>query len=156
MKLREVTLDFKQQSRNGICITLDLLENIVINVQNLVKVRQQRLALEDKGVGIDAHIVLFVLIVLVVDFTYNLLQNILQRHNTAGAAKLIDDNGNMHLVLLELAQQVVNLLRLRNEIRRTDERLPAETAAFRQVGQQILDIQDATNVVAIVLIDGNA
>ena len=61
----------------------------------------------------------------------------------------------MHLILLELAQQVVDLLRLRHEIRRTDERLPAEISRLRQMRQQILDIKDATHVINGVLIDGD-
>ena len=62
----------------------------------------------------------------------------------------------MHLVLLELTQQVVNLLGFWYEVRRTYQRLPTEVVSLRQMGQQVLDIQDATHVVAIVLIYGNA
>ena len=61
----------------------------------------------------------------------------------------------MNFVLAELAQQVVNLLCLRHEIRRPDERLPPEGTALLQVGQQVLDVQYAAHVVAIVLINGN-
>ena len=62
----------------------------------------------------------------------------------------------MHLVLLELTKQIVDLLGLRNEIRGTDQRLPTEGIGFGEMRQQVLDIQDATDVVDRILIDGNA
>ena len=34
MKLREITLDFEQQSRNSIGVALDLLENFVVDIQS--------------------------------------------------------------------------------------------------------------------------
>ena len=59
----------------------------------------------------------------------------------------------MHLVFLELAKQVVNLLRFRNEIRRSDQTLPTEIGGLGDMRKQILDIQYAANIIATVLID---
>ena len=61
----------------------------------------------------------------------------------------------MYLVLLEFTEQVVYLLRFRHEIGRTNQRLPAEVAGLPEVWQQVLDIEDASDIVAVVLIDGN-
>ncbi len=41
----------------------------------------------------------------------------------------------MDFILLELAQQVVNFLRLGNKIRRTDKALPSEVVRLRQIRQ---------------------
>ena len=62
----------------------------------------------------------------------------------------------MHLVVLELTQEVVDFLCLGNEIGRTYERLPTECGWFAEMRQQILDIENATDIVDTVLIDGNA
>ena len=61
----------------------------------------------------------------------------------------------MHLVLLELAHQVVDFLGLRHEIRRTNQRLPAEGGGLREMWQQVLDIEDTAHVVDGILIDWN-
>ena len=53
VQLGEVTLDLQQQAGQGVCIALCLLEDIVIELQYLIEVAEQRLTLEDKGVGID-------------------------------------------------------------------------------------------------------
>ena len=62
----------------------------------------------------------------------------------------------MDLVLLKLAHEVVDLLGLRHEIRRTDKALPTEVGWLRQVRQQVLDVEHAAHVVLVFLIDGNA
>ena len=103
MHLGEFALNLKQQTCQCVGIALNLLKDVVVQFQNLVEVTQQRLALKDKGVAVDADVALLVIIVLIVDFAYDFLQNILQRHNAAGTTKLVHHNGNMHLVLLELA-----------------------------------------------------
>ena len=59
----------------------------------------------------------------------------------------------MHLVLLELTQQVVYLLGFGHEIRWPYETLPAECSRFRQMREQILDVKDASDIIGIVLID---
>ena len=151
----EVAFDFQQQSGYRVRVTLHVGKGLVVQLQHLVEVGQQSLSFENEGVRVDAHVVLLVLIILVVDLAHDFLQDILQRHNTTGATKLVHHNGNVHLVLLEFAQQVVNLLRLRHEIRRTNQRLPFEVVTLRQVGQQVLDIQNASDIVLRVLIDGN-
>ena len=59
----------------------------------------------------------------------------------------------MNLVCLELTQQVVNLLRLRNEIGRPYECLPTEGVTLTDVRKQVLDIENTTNIVDATLID---
>ena len=56
-------------------------------------------------------------VVLVADLADDLLHQILDRDQARGAAVLIDDDRDMDLVALHLAQECVDLLRLRNEHR---------------------------------------
>ena len=95
----------------------------------------------------------FFLVVLIIDFADDLFQNILQRHDTARSAELIHNDGNMHFVLLELSQEVVNLLCLRDKIRRTNQALPPEIHRFGQMRQQVFDIKDSADIILVVLID---
>ena len=62
----------------------------------------------------------------------------------------------MDFVFLEFAQQVVDFLRFGHKIGWANEALPAESCRLREVGQQIFDVENAADVVGIVLIDGNA
>ena len=59
----------------------------------------------------------------------------------------------MHLVVLELTQEVVDFLCLGNEIGRTYERLPTECGWFAEMRQQVLDIEYAFDVIATAHID---
>ena len=62
----------------------------------------------------------------------------------------------MYLVVLKLAKQVVDFLRLGHEIGRAYEALPTERLLLVEMRQQVLDIEHASNIVGVVLIDGNA
>ena len=133
--LREVALDLEQQTRQRVGIALHLGELFVVDFQNLAEVAQQRLAFEDVGVVVHPCVELLLLVVFVVDLADDLFENVLERHHAAGAAELIDDNGHVHLVVLELAQQVVDLFRLGHEERRPDDALPTEVLGLIQMGQ---------------------
>ena len=125
-------------------------------MEDLAEVAQQRLALETVSVVVELDILALLLVILVVDLADNLLQNVLQRDQSARAAILIDDDGHVDVVLLEVAQEVVDHLGLGHEVGRTDETLPAKALGLGEMGQQVLDIEDATDVVLVVLIDGDA
>ena len=155
MQLGEVALNLQQQTCQRVGITLHLSKCLIVQLQQTVEVAQQRLAFEYEGVRVDTYKALLVLVILVVDLAYNLLQDVLQRHDTAGTSKLVDYDGYMYFVLLKFTQQVVDLLRLGYKVRWTNQRLPIELVTLRQVRQQVLDIQDTTDVILIVLIDGN-
>ena len=62
----------------------------------------------------------------------------------------------MYLVCLEVAQQVVNHLGFRHEVGGTDQGLPPEALGFAKVGQEVLDVEHALDVVLRVLIDRDA
>ena len=153
--MRKLPLDLQQQTGQRICIAFNLLEGTVLDIQYLIEIAEQHLSFKEIGMLIDALIVLFLLIILIVDFTHNLFQNILHGNYTAGSAKLIDNNGDMHLVLLKIMKQISNHLGFRHKIGRTHQCLPTEGGRFIEMGQQVLDIQHSPYIVDVLLIDGN-
>ena len=69
-------------------------------------------ALVDDRLGLD--------VVLVADLADDLLEQILDRHEAGGAAVLVDDDRDLHLLALELLQQLRHALGLGHERRRPD------------------------------------
>ena len=127
MLLGEVALQLQQQACQRICIALNILKHIVIKIQYLVEIAEQRLTFKHIGIGIDAYVVFLFFIILIINLAHNFLKDIFQRNQSTGTTKLINYDSDMHLILLEVTKQVVNLLGLRNEIRRTNQRLPTES-----------------------------
>ena len=156
MHAEEVALDLKEQSGERVGITLNVSKLVVINVKVFAEVGEQRLALKEICVVVELRVVFCVIIILVVDLTHNLLQDVLKSDDAAGSTKLVNHDGNVDLVLLKLAHEVVDLLGLRHEIRRTDKALPTKVGWLRQVRQQVLDVEHAAHVVLVFLIHGNA
>ena len=97
----------------------------------------------------QAHIIFLVVIIFIIDFADNLFHDILQGDNATGSAKLINDYGDMNLVVLKLTQQCIQTLGFRNKIRRSDQALPSEVVRLADVWKQVFDIQHATNIVGI-------
>ena len=60
----------------------------------------------------------FFAVVLVLDLADDLLEQILDRDEAGRAAVLVDDDGDVHLALAQLGQQLVDALRLRDEVGR--------------------------------------
>src|SRR5438874_4033114 len=108
----------------------------------------QRLALRHR----QHHLLLDV--VLVAYLADDLLDQILDRHEPAGAAVLVDDDRNVDLVLLHVAKELVDLLGLWDELSRSHVRpdldvlLPA-----REAPEEILHVEDADDVVRRALVE---
>ncbi len=156
MQTEEVALDFKEQTGQRVGITHDIIEFIGIYIKYLAEIAQQRLALKEVSVIVELGVGILLLVVLIINFANNLFKDVFQRDKSARATKFINHNGNMHLVFLELPQEVVNLLSLRDEIGRTDETLPAEVLRLVEIGQQVLDIEYPPNIILIILKHGDA
>ena len=156
MQFGEIALDFQQQSSQRVGFALHLLEVFIVQFQRAGKVGEQRLSLEDKRVLIQTCKGAFVIVILVVNLADDFLDDVLHGDNAAGAAELIDHNGYVHLVPLEVAQEIVNHLGLRHEIRGADQTLPAEVGGFAQMGQKVFDVQHSLDIVLRALIDGDA
>ncbi len=82
------------------------------------------------GLGVHALHETLGLVVLVGDLAHQLLQEILQRHQPRRAAELVDHDGQMEPLGLELLQQLIGPLGLRHEVRRM------QVGAQVEVGRQ--------------------
>ena len=131
----EITFDFQQESGYRISITFHFGKLLIAYFKNSTEVAQQCLTLKDIGILIQTSKSLLLIIILIVNLTHDFFQDILQGNDTTGTAELIYNDSNMHLVLLEFTEQVVNLLRFRNEVWRTDQTLPAECGRFTKMWQ---------------------
>ncbi len=89
------------------------------------------------------------------NLTHNLFDNVLHSDNSRRTAELINYNGNMNLVCLEVAQQIINHLGFRHKVSGANQRLPAEIVPFVQVRKQVLDVKHPLDIVTVVCIDGN-
>ena len=117
---QEVALYLKQKSCQRISISLYIGKLVVVNLQYAAEVTQKRLSFKQIGVIVELGVCSLLLVKLIVYLTDNLLKNILNSYYTAGTSKLINNDGYVYLVFLELAQKVINLLCLRNKIRGSD------------------------------------
>ena len=152
MLFRELTLDFEQQTCQGIGITFHILKGIGINLYYLVEIRKQGLGLEHISMVVHLDVRAFFLIVFIVDFTYNLLDDVLHGDNTRCTAKLIHHNSNVNLVGLEIAQQVINHLGFGHKICRTNQILPLEVLFLLQMRKQVLDVKYTFYIITGVLV----
>ena len=75
---------------------------------------EHAVALVDDRLGLD--------VVLVADLADDLLDQVLERDQPGGAAVLVDHDGHLEPVALELPQQLEDPLGLRHEVGRTDQR----------------------------------
>ncbi len=120
--------------------------------------------LADLGQPAHAHVavgggedVVFLLveIVFVLDVADDLLQHVFDGDQAGHAAVFIDDDGDVVAVDAEVAQQHVQPLGFGNEHGRAQHVAHVE-AFVRVVAQQVLGQQDADDVVAAALVDGEA
>ena len=100
-------------------------------------------------------------VVLVADLADDFLEEILDRHQPGGAAVLVDDDGDLDLLALELLQHLRHALGLGHERRRPDQ--PSQIllqphAPGLVVGEpdQVLHEHDADDVVEVFLVDRDA
>jgi len=152
----EFALDFEQEACECVGIALDLLEVIVVKAHDAVEIRKQGLGLEDVCIVVQALIALFGIIVLVIYLAYDFLDDVLHGDYTAGSTKFIYDYGNVYLVLLEIAQQVVYHLSLGDKVWCAHQGLPAEIGWFLKMREQVLDVQDSLDIVLVTAIYGYA
>ena len=92
---REVAFEFQQQTGKSICIT-SLLEIVIIEVEDAAEVNNLRLTLKDIGVIVELNIAVVFLIILIAYLAHNLFKNILKSYDAAGAAELVNNDGDMN------------------------------------------------------------
>ena len=88
-------------------------------------------ALVDDGLDLD--------VVLVADLADDLLEQVLDRDQAGGAAVLVDDDGALHALALELLEQLGHPLGLGHEVRGPHQRRNRPDAGVVGVPDQVLD-----------------
>ena len=132
------------------------MEIVVVELEDAAEVGEGCLGLEDVGVLVEALVGFLLVVVLVVDVAYDFLDDVFHGDDAAGAAELVYDDGDVYLVLLKVAKQVVYHLGLGDEIRGTDKGLPTEVGGLAEVRKQVLDVEDALDIVFVFAVDGDA
>ena len=89
---------------------------------------------------------------LVVDVAHNLLQQILHSHEAGGAAVLVHHNGQVDLPALHVAEELIGAHRLGHEIGRAQQLPHRAGGGFAGVEQPIAGVQDADDVIGVLLI----
>ena len=155
MESRKFPLQFQQKSGKRIGIPCHLIERFLVYLRYFIEISQLGLGFKYPSVVIQYGICTFFIIVFVMNFAHNLLNNVLHGDNARRTTELIDHNGYMNLVCLEIAQQIINHLGFGHKIGGPDKRLPTEIIPFVQMGKQILDIKHPLDIVTAIRIDGN-
>ncbi|GMA20065.1 hypothetical protein GCM10025862_20860 [Arsenicicoccus piscis] len=96
------------------------------------------------------------LVVLVVDLADDLLDDVLHRDQARGAAVLVHDDREVGLVLLHLAQQVVDRLAVRHEVDRAHAALDRQRLVLgvvQQPARDVLEVEQPHDVVVVLADD---
>ena len=147
VQYRKLPFYFQQQPGQSVRISFHFLEKSGISFHNLIKIGQQGFCLEYIGTVIQFHIRTLFIIVFIINLSYNLLDDILHCNNARSTSKLIDNDGNMDLVRLKITQKIINHLRFRYKVSRTDQCLPTKVVALAQMRKQILYIKNPLYII---------
>lgn len=151
--LEEVALDLEHEARDGLGLSLDVVEERVLQSGYLREVADVGLALEEERVVAQAAVEGLLAVALVVDVADDLLQNVLQRQQSQRRAVFVHDDGHVYLVALELLEEVVDLLVFGYVVGGAQVFPPVEIAAFVDEVQHVFDVEDADDGVDVVAID---
>ena len=153
--LEQVAANLQHQARQGLGAALHIGEDILVALHHALEIDDVRLAIEDICIVVNAFVERLIDIALVRNLTHDLLQDILQRHQTLRSTILVHNDSHVDFILLKVAQQVVNLLMLGNKINLAQQLLPAELIAVVDIGQQVLDVERTLDIIQILVIDGD-
>ena len=126
-----------------------------LQVEELAEVGQVAAAVDAEGILGDLLVVLDDLVVLVPDVAYQLLQDVLHGDDAQGTAVLVQDNGQVGLIGLKVAEQVVDALALMDEQGRGDELIQGLIGEALG-GEHVLGVDDADDLINAVLVDQQA
>ena len=97
-------------------------------------------------------------VVLVLDLADDLLQQVLERHDSLDGAVLVDDERQVLVLAPELAEERGEVLRLRDDVGRTHDLLDGDVLdpAVVEGAEEVADVEDADDVVERAAVDGIA
>ena len=96
---------------------------------------------------------LLLLVVLVGYLADYLFQNVFEGDKAGCASVFVHDDSEMHFVLLELLQQVVEVFAFGHEVGGPDEGLPTEVLRLVKVWKQVFGVEDSFDFVGGAGID---
>src|SRR6185312_16304830 len=141
------------QSRQRIAFAFYFIERIGRDIHDLAEVVQHGPALENIAAVLETPAVPFIFVKFIADIPDDLLEDILQRDDTARAAEFVHDDREMNALLLELLHEVADQLLLVDEIHRTKQGMPVEIVRLAQPGDQVPGMDHAGQFVEARLID---
>lgn len=150
--------EFQQESGQGVGFAFGGFEGLllaVVEVHGAVEVLERDVAFEEEVGGVFLRIGRFFLVEFVRDVAHDLFEDVVHGEDARGAAVFVHHDGHVVFLLLEVHQDVVDLAVLGNEQRSAQERLPGEVR-LAQVPQQVLDVEDADDVVRVLVVNGDA
>ena len=126
-----------------------------ICAQFLVEVVQIHTAVDQVVCIVDLFYALFFFIIFIIDIPDDFLYDVFQCYDAAETAVFIDQYGNMLLFSLQLNEECVDFLRLRNKIRLAEDLTDVHLIepglpCFDQI---ILDMQNSDDIVAAPVTD---
>src|ERR1700694_1033739 len=139
------------QAGQRIALAFYGIESIYWQAQGTAKVVQHDLGIGDIIRIVDFPEGNFFFVEFVADIADDLFEDVLHRNDAARAAEFIHHDGKMDALGLELLQQVLDQLGLGHEHDGPYEAVPVEIVFF-QVGQQVLGVQDAHDLIESGLI----
>ena len=126
-----------------------------LQVEELDEVGEVAAAVDAEGILGDLLVVLHDLVVLIPDVAHQLLQDVLHGDDTQSTAVLVQHHGQMGLVGLEVAEQVVDALTLMDEQGRGDQLL--QGLVSQSLGSEdVFGMNHAHDLVDAVLVDQQA
>lgn len=152
----EFAFDLEDEAGEGVGVAFDFLEGVVVGVGDFVEVVEEGGRLEDVGAVLGAGVGDFLFVVLVVDVADDFLDDVLHGDDAGGGTVLVDDDGHVDFVVLEFGEEVVDFLGFGDEVGGAYEGLPAEVGGGVEVLEQVFDVEQADDVVEVVLVNGHA
>jgi hypothetical protein len=137
---QQIAFQLHHQSGKRLGMSLDIGEGLLLEAERTLELSDVRLAVEDVGMFVYAHVEPLLLVALVRDLANDLLHDIFERYQTLRRAVLVDDYGKVYLLALEVFQQIVYLLVLGHEVGLAQQLLPAEIIAVVDVRQQVFHV----------------
>src|SRR6476619_5592075 len=163
---RQFLAGFRQVPDGGCDQAADGVVLVIVEVraESLVEIRDRRQCIDcvlAVGLRGDQCRGVFGFVMFVVDLADDLLQHVLDRHQSGHAAVLVDDDGHVVARLAEFAQQHVELLGFGDQDRRSQQFAHVDwMAAVVVVGddaaQQVLGQQDPEDLVAVLAMHGES
>ena len=154
--LGDIPGQLEDKTCQGVAVPFYVVESIYGEVHGLAYIVEHGPAFEYEGAVFLAPVAAVLFVELVVYIPDDLLHDVFQGDDAAGAAELIYDDGEVDAFLLELMQEVFNQLMFVHEEGRADELMPIEVIRLVEIGHQVFCMDHTGQVIQALAIYGQA